>query len=218
MLKVEVCTTLNQDKCSQYSLPLIGPQGRSGTEGLQQHFSLVWRKPAPGSSEGANTFRRSSNTLGSSWPSGFSPIQVTEFRQSSNKVCPNRPWVRPATFVFSYQPVLLDLNSTVSELFLKLYRTIYCHVNQVCLPHSVNLETCARPFPIPPPPTPTSGDAHSLHRVQPNMWAQCWCGEGLPGWPRGLSPGPCLSWGCKAAGPFFKNRELITTTTQIPQN
>lgn len=157
----EVSPSLNQDKCSQYSLPLIGPEGRSGTEGLQQHFSQVWRKPTK--------LRCSGNTLSSSWPSGLSPAQVTEFRQSSNKVYPSRPWMRPVTFVFNYHPVLLDLNSTVSQLFLKLYRMIYCHANQVCLPCSVNLEICARPSPIPPPPTLRSGDAHSLHRVQPNV-------------------------------------------------
>lgn len=75
----EVRPTLNWDTHSQYSLPLTGPQGRNGTEGFQQHFSLVWRKPAPGPSEGANNLEALATPL--AFP-GY--VLTCTFRQSSD--------------------------------------------------------------------------------------------------------------------------------------
>lgn len=76
---------------SQFSLPLTGPRGRSGTAGLQQHLSL----------EAASSRISRGCQHRSSWPSGVSPAQVPEFRQSSTRVRPSRPGARPPTFVFS---------------------------------------------------------------------------------------------------------------------
>lgn len=75
----------NQDTRSQYSLPLIGPQG--GRHALEKASTRIGRRPG--------------NTPGSSWPSGLSPALVTDWRQCSNGVCHSRPEARPPTRVFS---------------------------------------------------------------------------------------------------------------------
>lgn len=64
----EFCPVLNQDTRSQYSLPLIGPQGGRGTEGVPQHGVMLWRKPAPGSADALGTPLAPPGPLGSCLP------------------------------------------------------------------------------------------------------------------------------------------------------
>lgn len=158
---------------------------------------LCWGLRAGGgqdSSGGANKLRSSSNTPSSSWPFRVSPAQVTELRRSP------RPGSVPAgqgRGRHALSSVPLGVNARV--LFVKLPIRGACHILGIFRWVSPYLFATHRGQGV---PTTCTGCSQTCE-LSVDM------GKGLPGCPR-LFPGPCLSRGCKAGGPFLINRELTT--------
>lgn len=120
--------------------------------------------------------------------------------------CPSRPRARPPNFVFNYCVVpLLGMNSTVT--IFKGNKVVW---DGLLIFQSddfaILCESWERGTTLPQYVCCLLGDAHSLHRTQPNLWAQCWCGEGAARLTSPVSPESHLNCGCKAVGPLLINR------------